>query len=104
MPQNAPGVRRYCFSYTQPTAYPYESGQLLLTDFAPQIPLSSFKDCADFGAGLPGPCKQMAAVTPAITSLSQKLVSGVLNERDKEGSDCLAKHTAARFAGAVFLK
>ena len=83
LPQDAPGVLRYRFTYQQPTAYPYESGQLQLTDFAPYIALSSFKDYADFARAYQARAKPMAAVTPAIASLAQELVSGAANERDK---------------------
>ena len=83
LPQDAPGVRRYRFTYQQPNAYPYESGQLQLTDFAPHIALSSFKDYADFAQAYQTRAKPMAAVTPAIASLAQELVSGAADERDK---------------------
>ena len=83
LPQDAPGVLRYRFTYQQPTAYPYESAQLQLTDFAPHIALSSFKDYADFARAYQARAKPMAAVTPAIASLAQELVSGAANERDK---------------------
>jgi transglutaminase-like putative cysteine protease len=83
LPHDAPGVQRYQFTYQQSLAHPFEPGRVQLSDFAPHISLSSFKDYADFAQAYEARAKPMAAVTPAIANLARELVAGAANDRDK---------------------
>ncbi len=81
LPQDAPGVVRYRFTFRQDKAYPPESGQLDLSDFAPYIAASSFADHAQFAKAYQDRAKPMAEVTPAIAKLAADLTAHAKDDR-----------------------
>jgi len=81
LPEDAPGVRRYHFSFSQNQAYPPESGRVELSDFAPHIAASTFVDYAQFAKAYQDRAKPMAAVTPAIAKLSAELTANAKDDR-----------------------
>ena len=74
---------RYRYTYVQPQVHPFEPGRVALSDFAPHVAISSFKDYAQFAQAYQTRAKPMAAVTPAIAALANELVSGATDERTK---------------------
>ena len=83
LPEDAPGTMRYRFTFKQAQAYPYESGQANLSDFAPYLAVSTFANYADFAQAYQVRAKPMAAVTPAIEKLAKELTANAKDERDK---------------------
>ena len=83
MPEDPPGSIRYRFTYKQDKAYPLESGQAALTDFAPYLAFTTFANYAELGKAYQARAKPMAAVTPAISALAKELTSGVTDDRAK---------------------
>ena len=83
LPEDAPGTTRYRFTYKQSQAYPFESGEVDLSDFAPFIAVTTFADYADFAKSYQVRAKPMAAVTPAIEKLARELTANAKDERDR---------------------
>ena len=83
LPDDAPGTARYRFTFQQAQAYPFESGQVNLSDFAPYLALSTFTNYAEFAQAYQVRAKPMAAVTPAIEKLAKELTANAKDERDK---------------------
>jgi transglutaminase-like putative cysteine protease len=83
LPEDAPGSIRYRFTYKQDKAYPVESGQAALSDFAPYLAFTTFANYAELGKAYQARAKPMAAVTPAINALAKELTAGVTDERAK---------------------
>ncbi len=81
LPDDAAGVRRYRFTFSQNQAYPTESGRVELSDFAPHIAASTFVDYAQFAKAYQDRAKPMAAVTPAIAKLAAELTAKAKDDR-----------------------
>lgn len=81
LPEDAPGVRRYRFTFSQEQAHPPESGQVEFSDFAPNIAASTFVDYAQFAKAYQDRAKPMAAVTPAIAKLAAELTANAKDDR-----------------------
>jgi hypothetical protein len=81
--EDAPGSVRYRFSYRQDKAYPAESGQAALTDFAPYLAFTTFANYAELGKAYQARAKPMAEVTPAISALAKELTAGATDDRAK---------------------
>ena len=81
LPEDAPGVKRYRFTFSQNQAYPPESGRVELSDFAPHIAASTFIDYAQFAKAYQDRAKPMAAVTPAIAKLATELTANSKDDR-----------------------
>ena len=82
-PEDAPGSVRYRFTYRQDKAYPAESGQAALTDFAPYLAFTTFANYAELGKAYQARAKPMAEVTPAISALAKELTAGATDDRAK---------------------
>ena len=81
LPEDAPGVRRYRFSFSQKQYFAPESGRVALSDFAPHIAASTFVDYAQFAKAYQDRAKPMAAVTPAIAKLAAELTAKAKDDR-----------------------
>jgi len=81
--EDLPGSVRYRFVFKQQTAYPPESGQSALSDFAPYVAFSTFSNYAAFANAYQLRAKPMAQVTPSITALALELTAGARSESDK---------------------
>lgn len=81
LPEDAPGLRRYRFTFSQNQAYPPELGRVELSDFAPYIAASTFVDYAQFAKAYQDRAKPMAAVTPAIAKLAAELTANAKDDR-----------------------
>jgi len=77
------GVVRYRYTFSQLKAYPYESGRVALSDFAPHFAVSSFVDYAALGRAYQATAHPQTAVTPQIRKLAEELVVGAVDTRDK---------------------
>lgn len=83
LPGDAPGSVRYRFSFKQDKAYPTESSQADLSDYAPHVAFTTFANYAEFGKAYQARAKPMAEVTPAIAAHAKELTAGVTDERTK---------------------
>lgn len=80
---DAPGSVRYHFTYQQAKAYPPETDQSALSDFAPHLAFSTFSNYAEFAKAYQDRAKPMAAVTPAIEALAKELTATATDDRTK---------------------
>ena len=83
LPEDATGVLRYRYVFKQDQAYPTESGEVDISDFAPHLAFSTFASYADFAHAYQVRAKPMAAVTPAIAAVANELVAGAADDRTK---------------------
>jgi Domain of Unknown Function with PDB structure (DUF3857)/Transglutaminase-like superfamily len=81
LPEDAPGVRRYRFTFSQKQFFPPESGRVALSDFGPHLAASTFVDYAQFAKAYQDRAKPMAAVTPAIAKLAAELTANAKDDR-----------------------
>ena len=81
LPEDAPGVRRYRFTFSQKQFFPPESGRVALSDFGLHLAASTFVDYAQFAKAYQDRAKPMAAVTPAIAKLAAELTANAKDDR-----------------------
>lgn len=83
LPTDEPSNKRYRFVFQQSTTYPPELGRVAISDFAPHLSLTTFANYADFAKAYEDRAKPKAAITPEISALAKKLVTGAKDERDR---------------------
>ena len=73
----------YRFFYAQSTAYPFESSEVELEDFAPYLVISTFDDQVSIGKDYQKKLAGKVKVTPEIQKLADQLTENITDEREQ---------------------
>lgn len=82
-PEDAANVKRYQFEYTQSFAHPGESNRVALSDFAPHILVSTYKDYKQIGLAYQAGAHPKSKPTPTIEKLAAEIVGSETDELKK---------------------
>lgn len=77
------GRIEYIYEFKQDKAYPPEPNRVELSDFAPGVQFSTFKDYAELARTFQDLFQPKTKVTPAVQNLADKLTAGAKTPREK---------------------
>jgi len=83
LPSDQAGWIRYRYDYSQTEAYPAESSQLSVADFAPYFAATSMANYEELARAYQSRAKASTRVTPAIAKLAAKITSGTNEPLEK---------------------
>ena len=83
LPGDDSGTVRHEFTFRQDTAFPPELSRVDLSDFAPYIAATTFKDRLDVAQTYQTHARPKAEPTPEVRKLAAELTAGATTEREK---------------------